>query len=205
MDLQHAVTHYRRLIKETGWLEEGMAWTVILPVSGRLSVREAATRLTGDSRPELGELEPGFSDVVSFGRSGEAMMLFEADGFSHAGHPEALERLSENARVWHVSWNLTGRRMLSHAAQGKVLAEMLDFDPGWLHGIDPGSLREEAAILRGIGRYRPPTRYKTKVMAMVEQRTGARLDKLWLGQPQPALSLDRPSTEREVAFRGSAG
>ncbi|MFI6506227.1 hypothetical protein ACIBCT_01355 [Streptosporangium sp. NPDC050855] len=34
MDLQHAVTHYRRLIKEAGWLEEGMAWTVILPVSG---------------------------------------------------------------------------------------------------------------------------------------------------------------------------
>ncbi|GAA3420196.1 hypothetical protein [Streptosporangium vulgare] len=189
MDLQHAVTHYRRLIKEVGWLEEGMAWTVILPVSGRLSVREAATRLTGDSHPELSELEPGFSGVVSLGRSGAAMMLFEADGFSHAGDPHVLERLSESARVWHVSWNLTGRRMLSYAAQGKVLAEMLDFNPDWLHGIDPGSLREEAAILRGIGRYRPPTRYKTKVMAMVEHHTGVRLDKQWLDQPQPALSV----------------
>ncbi|MEV0758120.1 hypothetical protein [Streptosporangium sp. NPDC050280] len=195
MDLQHAVTHYRRLIKEVGWLEEGMAWTVILPVSGRLSVQEAATRLTGDSRPEFSELEPGFPDVVSFGRSGATMMLFEADGFSHAGDPEVLERLSENARVWHVSWNLTGRRMLRHAAQGKVLAEILDFDPYWLHGIDPGSLREEAAILRGIGRHRPPIRYKSKVMAMVEQRTGARLDKQWLDQPQPALSIDWPPTE----------
>lgn len=195
MDLQRAVTHYRRLIKEVGWLEEGMAWTVILPVSGRLSVQEAATRLTGDSHLELSELDPGFSDVVSFGQSGAAMMLFEADGFSHAGHPQVLERLSENARVWHLSWNITGRRMLAHAAQGKVLAEMLDFDPDWLHGVNPDSLREEAAILRGIGRYRPPTRYKTKVMAMVEQRTGARLDRQWLDRPQPALSLDWPPTE----------
>jgi len=124
-------------------------------------VQEAATRLTGDSRSELSELEPGFSDVVSFGRSGAAMMLFEADDFSHAGDPEVLERLSENARVWHVSWNLTGRRMLRHAVQGKVLAEMLDFDPDWLHGINPGSLRKEAAILRGIGWRRPPIRYKS--------------------------------------------
>ncbi|WP_406312889.1 hypothetical protein OHA77_30775 [Streptosporangium sp. NBC_01639] len=189
MDLQHAVTHYRRLIKEVGWLEEGMAWTVILPISGRVSPQEAATRLIGGSRPELGELDPGLPDVVSFGRAGAATMLFEATGFSHAEDTHVLERLSENARVWHVSWNITGRRILVHAAQGKVLAQMLDFDPDWLHGIDPGSLREEAAILRGIGRHRPPTRYKTRVMAMVEHRTGARLDKQWLDRPQPALPL----------------
>ncbi|MFI6506228.1 hypothetical protein ACIBCT_01360 [Streptosporangium sp. NPDC050855] len=72
---------------------------------------------------------------------------------------------------------------------------MLDFDPDELHGIDPGSLREEAAILRGIGRYRPPNRYKTRVMAMVEHHTGARLDRRWLDRPQPALSIGWPPAE----------
>jgi hypothetical protein len=43
MDLQHAITHHRRLIKEITWLEEGMAWTVILPLSEGLSLQETAT------------------------------------------------------------------------------------------------------------------------------------------------------------------
>ncbi|SNT61071.1 hypothetical protein SAMN05216276_108140 [Streptosporangium subroseum] len=195
MDLQYAITHYRRLIKEIGWLEERMAWTVILPVSGRLSLQETATRLTGGSHPELSELDPGLPDVVYLGQSGAAVMLFEATGFSHAGGTQVLERLSENARVWHVAWNITGMRVLIHAAQGKVLARIPEFAPDWLNGIDPDSLREEAAILRGIGRYRPPTRYKTKVMAMVEQRTGARLDKQWFDRPRPAVPLWSPAED----------
>jgi hypothetical protein len=41
---------------------EGMAWTVVVPESGSLSLDEVGRRVTGDETPQFQEYEPGYAD-----------------------------------------------------------------------------------------------------------------------------------------------
>jgi hypothetical protein len=50
---QSLARHYEDLLREgSGWLSEGLAWTVVVPAAGPLSVAEVATRLAdgGDTQ-----------------------------------------------------------------------------------------------------------------------------------------------------------
>jgi hypothetical protein len=188
--LKNVTAHYRRLIKAVSALEERLAWTVIVPDSGPLSLQEVAIRLTGAAQPQINEIEPGLSDVAYLAESDATAMLYEWSGFSRATiNSEILERLSKNARLWHVAWNITGMRTLIHASRGEVLAQLPEFDPDWLHGADPRLLQEEADIFRRVGRS-SYLRVKATALALVAIRTGASLDKEWLENPHPAVLLE---------------
>lgn len=186
-DFQESVRRYRSLLKEVAWMGEGMAWTVIVPESGSLSLDEVGRRVTGGAAPRFQEYEPGYADLTAFRRSGTSVMLFQAEGFTPVGEQPMLGRVSSGAQVWHVQWNITGARRLLHAAGGEVVAEVYDFDPKEIRGTNAEALREEAALLGGT---RDAFTVRARAMAIVERRTNVRLAREWLDHPQPSLEID---------------
>ena len=179
---------------DSSWLSDGLAWTVVQPVTGRLSPLETAARLTGGGRPlpaaELDVEEVSERGAVLLGQVVDGAMIVEPQGFSLTVSPRILERLSQRAQVWHVSWNITGNSRMIHAANGRVLAEIPHLEPASAYGADLGSVGPELELL-AAALDAPWPASKATALAIVEARTEARLD-AGLGRRHPAALVDKP-------------
>ncbi|MEU8002516.1 DUF6461 domain-containing protein [Catellatospora sp. NPDC049111] len=188
------VAYYRQFLSELSWYAEGLSWTVIQPVGepvtedvvlGRLRGRRVD--LTGIDFPHVNDFRPGMPDeskVAYLTQAGPAVVMLQPNGFEGA-RPEVLRRLSDGAQVHNVDWTINGNGGVSYAVYGKVLAWVDKNDPGRRHGEQPEVLdadleglrdarrRWDAGDLAGVD-------FDAEAMALVERRTGVRLDVGWV-------------------------
>ncbi|MGC5009635.1 hypothetical protein ACLQ2R_02600 [Streptosporangium sp. DT93] len=195
MEFQHLTRHYETVLRaRSAWLGEGLAWTAVLPVGGPLSLEETVSRLVGGERPPLVEMEDEEAyeeGTVLLERTGNATMIVQTFGKNHVWESDALGRLSANARVWHLAWEVTRNSRLIHAAHGQVLAEVPHLDPADVRGEDPAAIEAELAALGSVVDAPWPAS-QAMAMAIVEGRTGARLDQDWFERPHPAVVVGEP-------------
>ncbi|GAA3077069.1 hypothetical protein [Streptosporangium carneum] len=195
MAFQHLTEHYEGLLRAcSGWLSEGLAWTAVLPVDGPLSLEETVSRLLDGERPPLIELEDEEAyeeDAVLLGQAGNATMIVQTFGKNYVWESDALGRLSVNARVWHVAWEVTRNSRLIHAAHGRVLAEVPHLDPAYVMGDDPTAVEAELAALGSVVDAPWPAS-QAMAMAIVEGSTGVRLDQDWFERSHPAVVVGEP-------------
>ncbi|MDP9862650.1 MULTISPECIES: hypothetical protein [Streptosporangium] len=196
MAFQGLTEHYENFMQEgSDWLSVGLAWTAVLPVEGRLSLSEVATRLIGDGQPPVIELdseEAYEADAVLLGQMGNSTMIVETFGNNYVWESGVLDRLSVNAQVWHVSWEVTGNSRLIHAARGRVLAEVQHLNPADAVGEDLAAVEAELAAL-GPTISAPWPATQAMALAIVEARTGARLESDWFDRSHPAVIVGDPA------------
>ena len=168
---------------------------------------ETAARLTGGERvlpAEFDAEQVSERDAVLLGEVVDGAMIVEPWGFSLAVSPRILERLSQQAQVWHVSWNITGSSRMMHAANGRVLAEIRTSSNRTMR-----TGRTSAPSARSWNswprRWRRPGPRPMPPPWRIEARTGARLDAGWLGRRHPLPSsqagLGRPAARGLLAPR----
>ncbi|MCW3841503.1 DUF6461 domain-containing protein [Micromonospora yasonensis] len=205
------VAYYRQFLHERPWHAEGLSWTVIQPASEPVTEDVVLRRLRGQRVdlteihfPHVNDFRPGMPDeskVAYLTQVGPAVVMFQPSGFEGARR-EVLRWLSDGARVHNVDWTINGNGGISYAVYGKVLAWVDKNDPGRRHGEQPdvldndlGGLREarrrwDAGDLAGAD-------FSAEAMALVERRTGVRLDVGWVDgfeEPGPAVMIgDIPS------------
>ncbi|MGA4989273.1 hypothetical protein [Nonomuraea bangladeshensis] len=187
--MNSTVEYYKTLMGDLDWLGPSMGWTVVSPHRGGLSTEQIVARLGLDPTPTPYVSEVGIAGEVSLGQAGSSMMLFEASAISFIGQPKFLAALSESAEVWHVSWTITGQSKLRVAENGELSAEIPDFDYKMARGPRVDVISPEIDLLRQVARRRRPTLFAT-AMAIVENRTGARLSREWLGTPQSTIAVE---------------
>ncbi|TMR90779.1 hypothetical protein [Nonomuraea basaltis] len=197
--------YYTNLLQSSASFGEALAWTVIRPLQEPLSLQSAASRLIGGGHPPIVDADEEFIEEVEslngravyIGQSGDATMLLEPDGFSYAAGSHVMAWLSQEAQVWHLSWNHTGRRVLEYAANGQWLAGIAELNPHAIYGADPAALQAEAAAMEEVVNAPWPTQQAT-ALAIIELRTGAQLPRDWFDQPrqvaivEPLISKDCP-------------
>lgn len=194
MSLESLSAHYGRLLQGDGnWLSEGLAWTVVLLDKGSLSPGEVAVRLLGrDEQPSLTvcDVEGANEDgVVIVEQAGRATMIVDFSGAGRTSDDEVLSRLSVGAQTWHVSWEVTRNSRLIYAANGRVAVQVPHLDPEHALGADTSAIETElTALARTIDVPWPAT--QAMALAIVEARTGARLDRAWFGRSHTAVSVD---------------
>jgi len=180
---------YRQLLEENVDLLDMACWTVIHPLIHPLTVGEVVRRLGGD--PAKVEQQTGWtSDEVSLvhlTRVGPAVVMLEKGG-GEGIRDEVLRRLSDGAAV-HSSWwsDANGRGALCYAAFGRLLTRLQYVDDNRPDGAQPTALDEDRAALRGfVGDLEYPAQ-----LALVERRTGVRLDPAWLDRRHATVQLSR--------------
>ncbi|MEU6711702.1 hypothetical protein ABZ897_09520 [Nonomuraea sp. NPDC046802] len=196
MNSSETVGYYTDLLRTTTF-GEALAWTVVRPLGETSTLEATAARLIGDGHPFLMESNEEIIEEAEFvtghavfmGRSGDSITLLEPGGFGYCSTPQVMAWLSQDALVWHLSWNHTGSRVLEFAAGSQRLARMPRLDHQALHGADPTALREEAAALEQLGEAAWPLQEAT-LMAIIEQRTGARLSADWSDQHHQVAIVD---------------
>ncbi|MEV7908220.1 hypothetical protein, partial [Streptomyces anulatus] len=86
--------------------------TVIIPTDNEITDEALVQKLSGGRRTELrfggiGDFDLEDETVVSFDRTGSTLILFEGIG-TQGRRPDILRRLSENARVCALGWDIDG-------------------------------------------------------------------------------------------------
>ncbi|MEV0148134.1 MULTISPECIES: DUF6461 domain-containing protein [unclassified Nonomuraea] len=191
--------YYTDLLRSSATFNEALAWTVIVPLSEPLSLDAVASRVIGGGHPLLMESGEEFDEEAEFlaghavylGHSGDTVMLLEPGGFSYVATPQVMAWLSQDAQVWHLSWNHTGSKVLEYWADGQQLTRIPGLDALSVHGADPAELQEEVAALAQAGRASWTTR-KATAMALIERRSGARLPIDWFDEAHPVAVVDPP-------------
>ncbi|GAA0973950.1 hypothetical protein GCM10009555_029510 [Acrocarpospora macrocephala] len=195
MEFQHLTEHYEGLLRSgSAWLGDGLAWTAVLPVDGSLPLEETVSRLVDGEGPPLVEMdgEDAYEEGgVWLEQVGNATMIVQTFGKNYVWDEEVLGRLTVNARVWHLAWEITGSSRLIYAAYGRVLAVVPHLEPVNVMGEDPAAIEAELAALAQVVDA-PWLASKATAMAIVEARTGARLDVDWFERPHPAAVIDEP-------------
>ncbi|MFU8855117.1 DUF6461 domain-containing protein [Micromonospora sp. SL1-18] len=115
---------------------------------------------------------------------GPAVVMFQPNGFEGARR-EVLRWLSDGVRVHNVDWTINGNGGISYAVYGKVLAWVDKNDPGRRHGEQPDVLDNDLDGLREARRRWDAgdlagADFDAEAMALVERRTGVRLDVGWV-------------------------
>jgi hypothetical protein len=180
---------YRQLLEANVDLLDMACWTVVQPLTGALTVVEVVRRLGGDPaeiEPRTG-WESDEMSLVHLTQVGPAVVMLETDG-GEGTREEVLRRLSEGAAV-HSSWwsDANGRGALCYAAFGRLLTRLQYVDDNRPDGAQPTALDEDRAPLRGFdGDLEYPAQ-----LALVERRTGVRLDPTWLDRPHATVVLSK--------------
>jgi hypothetical protein len=183
------VAWYQRLLDaQPELIDFPWCWTVVQPLTKPVTVAEVVRRLGGD--PADIEERAGWDfdqpDVtLHLHQVGPAVVMGEAGGLE-GGRDEALRWLSDGASV-HTSWwsDANGRSLLCYAAFGVVLTRLENIDDNEPIGKQPTALDEDRAALREDQGY--PAQ-----LALVERRTGIRLDAEWLDQPHATVVVRTP-------------
>ncbi|MBQ0904400.1 DUF6461 domain-containing protein [Micromonospora sp. U21] len=188
------VEWYQKLLEaKPELIDEVQCWTVIQPLTKPITVAEVVCRLGGD--PAEIEHRTGWdpdapTSVVHLNQVGPAVVMAEvmdAEGIRE----EVLRWLSDGAVV-HSSWwgSGNGRSFLCYAAFGRLMTQLQHLDDDRPGGEQPEALDEDRAALRGLTDD-PDLDYPAQ-LALVERRTGVRLDAAWLDQPHPTVVLRKP-------------
>jgi hypothetical protein len=191
------IEYYERFLGEHAWLEVAMCWTVIEPVTADLDLAEVVRRLGGDP-DDLSPRGPREHVAVDLGREcvffldqvDRAVTIMEVNGYQGA-RPEVLRRLSDGARVHSAFWNVNANNRLSFAAFGEVVTDLEADYPDERNGTDPDALNEDLGDLIAMA----PTdesdggNWRAGMLAVVEARTGVRLDLAWPARPHPTIVL----------------
>lgn len=179
-----AVRRYEDLVHEFGVLD-GLAYAVVEGLTGPLPADTVVRRMGGDPTAPVDDssasaytnpFELPKPRVYSVQHGERTVLLFEP--FScELIRSEVLRRLSDNARVHSVYWNITGAERLSYAASGKLLTVKKMFDPtepGW--GDQPDLLDEDItdAVDDLLAGDRLDCHPGALALAVVEARTGVR-------------------------------
>ncbi|MEU8301710.1 DUF6461 domain-containing protein [Micromonospora sp. NPDC048909] len=188
------VARYRRLLdvhpEATIALVESLCWTVIQPLTKPVSVPEIARRLGAD--PDEIEHQTVWGDTpdwaVHLDQVGSAVVMVERFG-SEGSRDEVLRWLSDGAIVHSSWWGINARGSFSYAAFGRLLTRLEDIDDDQPSGEQPTALDEDRAALRGLA---DDLLSSSAQLALVERRTGIRLDAAWLDEPHPMVVLRRP-------------
>jgi hypothetical protein len=182
------VAWYRRLLEAKPDLDDmPLCWTVIQPLTKPVTMAEVVRRLGGDPAEieHRSGWEPQDLPAVHLNQVGPAVVMVEVMG-GEGVRDEVLRWLSDGAVV-HSSWwcGAIGRSALCYAAFGRLLTRVEHLDDDRPGGEQPAALDEDRAALRG--NLDCPAQ-----LALVERRTGVRLDAAWLDQPHPTVVLGKP-------------
>jgi hypothetical protein len=185
------VAWYHRLLQARPELVDATwCWTVVQPLTKPVTVADVVRRLGGDPAEiehRTGWDFDGATTVVHLNQVGPAVVLAEVmDG--QGSREEVLRWLSDGAVV-HSSWwcSANARSFLCYAAFGRLLTRLQHLDDNGPGGEQPEALDEDRAALRGL--IDDPDLDYPAQLALVERRTGVRLDAAWLDQPHATVVL----------------
>lgn len=188
------VAYYRQFLEDRPWYAEGLSWTVIQPASQAVTEDVVLRRLRGTrvdlsqlQFPHVNDFRPGMPDeskVAYLTQADTAVVMFQPNGFEGA-RPEVLRWLSAGARVHNVDWTINGNGGISYAVYGTVLAWVDKNDPERRTGDRPEVFDEDLGGLREARRRwdlgdLSGADFDSEAMAVVERRTGIRLDADWV-------------------------
>lgn len=183
------VAWYERVVEEDPDIgEPPSAWSVIQPLTMPVTVPEVVRRLGGD--PAAVEERSGWDRLdehssLHLRAVGPAVVVFQAMGWEGV-RDEALRWLSDGAVVHSSAWSgVNGRSTVCYAAFGRVLTRLDHIDDDEPTGDQPTALDEDRAPLRPYDGYGAQ-------LALVERRTGIRLDLAWWEQPHPTVVIRTP-------------
>ena len=178
--------YYRAFLRTRPWYGEAMSWTVIQPGAQAVTEDLVLRRLRA-KRVVLRELdpEPHYAKVAYLRQVGDAVVMYQPNGFEGA-RPEVLRWLSDGTRVHNVDWTINGNGTVNYAVYGQLLVWMDKNDPDRRHGGRPDLFDDEdLAELREARRQVDAgvvvwPHFDAMAMALVERRTGVRLDLDWV-------------------------
>lgn len=182
------VAWYQRMLDaQEDQFDAPWCWTVVQPLTKPVTVAEVARRLGGDPAgiEQLAGWDYDETDALHLHQVGPAVVMCQTGGWEGV-RDEALRWLSDGASV-HSSWwsPANGRSFVCYAAFGRVLTRLEFLDDDQPAGEQPTALDEDRAPLRDDLDY--PAQ-----LALVERRTGIRLDPAWLDQPHATVVLRTP-------------
>jgi hypothetical protein len=189
------VARYRRLLdlkpEAMITLVESLCWTVVQPLTKPVTVAEVVRRLGG--HPAEVEEQSVWGDYldppVHLDQVGSAVVMLERLG-GEGSRDEVLRWLSDGAIVHSSWWGINARGSVCYAAFGRLLTRLQHIDDDQAVGEQPTALDEDRAALRGHDD--DDFMDYAAQLALVERRTGIRLDAAWLDQPHPTVVLRRP-------------
>jgi hypothetical protein len=189
-----AIAYYTSFLDRHGDLDEAMCWTVVESCYGPATVEDVAVRLGSDPASIRDmpweasyDQELDGAPVIHLLQAGRAVMMVEVNGFQ--GSTEAmLTRLSENGRAHSAYWNVNALSALSCAALGYLLVTFEGLFPDDRTGVDACALDDELGLLHESLQAQELDTWAV-MMAIVERRTGLRLEDRWFATSQPAVVL----------------
>ncbi|HYZ57445.1 MAG TPA: DUF6461 domain-containing protein [Streptosporangiaceae bacterium] len=200
-----AIAYYADLIARRGELSM-VCWTVVESCRNPVTIESVAARLGADPA-EITEMPwdaafdgPGAA-VAHLAQSGPAVMVAEVNGYSGA-MPGVLRRLSEDSRARSVFWNVNMMTSLGCAAFGDLLVRF-EFPDNDRTGVDICALDDELEPVYAARRD-PRDDGRAAMMAVVERRTGVRLEEDWLDASRPAVVVPSPGTPDRPAWGGGS-
>jgi len=196
------VAYYTDLIARREDVFGAACWTVVESCREPVTIESVAACFGADPA-EIAEMpwDAAFDGtaVAHLAQVGPAVMIVEVSGYSGA-MPGVLTRLSEDGRAHSVYFNdFTGMRLLGCAALGDLLVHF-EF-PDQRTGIDICALDDELEPVYAADRDREDDN-RAAMMAVVERRTGVRLDEDWLHTSPPAIVLPSPGNPDRQAHGG---
>jgi hypothetical protein len=183
------VAWYQRLLEAQPDLVDFVwCWTVVRPLTKPVTAAEVARRLGAD--PAAIEQRAGWDfdepeGMLHLHQVGPAVVMCQAGAWEGV-RDEALRWLSDGASVHSLAWSGANvRSALCYAAFGLVLTRLEYLDDEQPAGEQPSALNADRAALREDMGY--PAH-----LALVERRTGIRLDPAWLDQPHATAVIRTP-------------
>lgn len=158
-----------------------MSWSV---VTGQTSVESVIRRLGGDPGTIV-EQRPISEEGVAWylDDANGTVVMFEANGFQ-AGRPEVLRLLSGRSnQMVGAYWRTERDNAFSYAAAGTVRTTFDGAHPVRRSGAEPDALEAEREPLWAAA----GGSWRAAMLALVEIRTGVRLDGAWFEQPHPVV------------------
>jgi hypothetical protein len=169
------------------WLTDAMSWTV---VTGSAGVESIIERLGGDpstvvqQRPvdDDYDYQPAQSRWY-LDTTGNAVGLLEVNNFQ-ASRPEVLRRLTGAHWEAHSAyWNIESDNSFSYASLGEVVTQFDGGYPVQRSGSAPDALEGQQEPLWAVA----GESWRAAMLALMELRTGVRLDASWFEQPHLTL------------------
>ncbi|MGW2143557.1 hypothetical protein ACWCOT_04540 [Nonomuraea bangladeshensis] len=193
MNVYDATQRYEYLLLGEGsWLSEELAWTVLMPQARKLTLDDVARRVTRINNPAIVERDfeeaYGANAIVLEG-TGNGVMIVDLNRISDTPDPEFIAEISAGTEVWHISWHTALSRRMIHALDGRILAAIPSLDPAQAVGEDLSSVRAELEALDATQNAPWPATEAT-ALAIIEDRTGARLLLDWFDRPHPSVVIE---------------
>jgi hypothetical protein len=182
-------------------LPDDICWIVVQPLSGVLTVEEAVTRIGGSpnnlrnmNAPDAYDLSSG--DAVSLKQEETGISILQIGGFIGL-HSEMIEPLSRGTRAWVIDWDVNASFSMLHWVEGSCVGGWDPYGPreDWAAGLGPMDRYADFFLKYDIDDDDCDPYYRKAVaLAVIEQESGARLDRERMIQDNPALLVNECPT-----------